>query len=888
MGALRAWFMRLWEPVYKQRRDLELAAEMESHLQMHIEDSIRAGVAPEEARRQALIALGGIEQTKENYRDRRGFPVLEAVIQDLRFGLHMLRKSPGFTAVAVLTLALGIGANTAVFSVVQGVLLRPLPYKNPESLVEVWNTYLPTLPQIGLSGADFENWRQQAHSLSEMAGYRFVGQGFNVTGEGEPDRFEAAYATSNLFALLGVRPVAGRTFGPTEDKPASAPVVVISHRVWQSRFGSDPSVVGRTLNLDGKSYTLIGVLPASFHLLPWADLWLPVGQMDPDELTGRVFHPFGVIARLKPGAGISQSQAELATLANQAALEFPATNQNFGVIVNRIEDSSAAKMRRALLLLFAAVGLVLLIASANVVNLLLSRSATRQKEIALRAAMGASQSRLVRQLLTESLLLSFVGGALGLFLAVAGLEMLGPLLPSGLANAKYVGLNGCVLGFTITVCFLAGIACGFSPALQYLRTDLNHFLNEGGRGSSAFGGHKLQRSLVVSEIALALMPLIGAGLLLSSFHHLVGVNPGFRPDHLLTMQVPQAAIPASALRQMSTDQRQQLFHKQSLQFEQIADRIENLPGVERVGGIDALPLASSTLHRSRFVIEGQPIPAAGGRPSAEVRTISVGYFSALGIPLIAGRLFNEDDWAFPRVVINDAMARRFWPGGDPIGKRINLCSLAPQPCWSSIIGVVGDLHQFGLDAAPTYDVYGTGGWTPYFVVRTASEPLGLAAAAVKEVHKSNPALPVSSIVTMEELLSDSVSPRHFSTLLLSIFAGLALVLSAVGIYSVMAYAVTQRTHEIGIRMALGAQRRDIWSPIVWQGTRLAFSGVAIGLAGALALTRLLSTWLYGVTATDPVTFAGVAMLLMIVALAACYIPARRAIRVDPAVALRHE
>ncbi len=811
-----------------------------------------------------------------------------ALWHDLKYAVRVLRKNPGFTAVAVLTLALGIGATTAVFSVIQDVLLQRLPYQDPESLVEVWNTYFPAYPQIGLSGADFENWRQQLHYLSEMAAYRFVGRGFNVTGEGEPERLDATYATSNLFPLLGIRPVAGHTFGPEDDKSGSAPVVVISHRIWQSRFRSDPSVIGRVLDLDGKGYTLIGVLPADFHLVPWADLWLPVGQMDPEELSGRVFHPFGVIARLKPGIGISKAQVELATLANQAALAFPATSQNFGVVVHRLEDSTAAKMRRALLLLFATVGLILLIACANVTNLLLSRNTIREKEIALRTAIGATQSRLMRQLLTESLLLSFVGGTLGLFLAVAGLGMLGPLLPSDLANVKDVGLNGWVLGFALAVCLLCGIVCGLAPALQSLRTDLNHVLKEGSRRSSLFGSHRLQSLLVVSEIALALMPLIGAGLLLKSFHRLMGVDSGFRPDHLLTMEVTQPAVSTNELREMSTGQLQQLSRKQSSQFEQIAARIESLPGVEHVGGIDVLPLASPSFHTSRFVIEGQPVPAAGARPSAEVRTVSVGYFSAIGIPLIEGRLFDENDGALTRVLINRAMVRRFWPSDDPIGKRINLCSLAPQPCWSSIIGVVGDLHQFGLDSSPTFDVYSTGGWTPYFVIRTESEPLGLATAAMAEVHKSDPTLPVARVVTMDELLSDSVSPRRFSTLLINIFAVLALLLSTVGIYGVTSYAVSRRTNEIGIRMALGAGQRDIWSLLVWQGAKLAFAGVGAGLAGAFALMKVLSTLLYGVQPNDPTTFVGVALLLFGVATLACYIPAQRAMRVDPMVALRHE
>ena len=888
MRTLRALCLRLAEFFQKTRRDREFADELESHVQMHIADNLRSGMTPTEARRNALIKLGGIEQAKEKYRDRRSIRTLESLVQDARFSLRMLRKHPGFTAIVVLTLALGIGANTAVFNVVESVLLRPLPYKNPQTLAAVWNTYFPAWPQIGLSGADFENWRREARTLSDMAGYRFVGQGFNVTREGEPERLEATYVTSNLFSLLGVRPVAGRTFGPEDDKPGSAPAVVISHRVWQSRFGSDPSVIGTLLDLDGHGYTLIGVLPANFKVVPWADLWLPVGQMEPDELTGRVFHPFGVIARLKPGVGISQAEAELVTLANQAALAFPATNQNFGVIVDRLQDSTASKARRVLLLLLAAVGLVLLIACANVVNLLLSRSAIREKEIALRTAMGASQSRLVRQLLTESLLLSFVGGALGLVLAVAGLGLLGRLLPPDLADAKDVGLNGWMLGFAITICFLVGIGCGLAPALQSLKTDLNHVLKEGGRGSSPLGSRRLQGFLVTAEIALALMLLIGAGLLLKSFHRLMGVDPGFRPDHLLTMQVAQAAVSNNEQREMSAEELQQRSRKQSSQFEQIAGRMKSLPGVEQVGGIDVLPFASSTSHGSRFVIEGQPVPVAGARPSAEFRTISVGYFSTMKIPLIKGRLFNEDDWTLPRVIVNEAMAQRFWPGGDPIGRRINLCSLAPQPCWSSIVGVVGDLHQFRLDDAPTFDVYGTGGWTPYFVIRTASEPLGLASAATEQVHKSDPTLPVGSVVPMDELLSDSVSSRRLLTLLLGIFADLAMLLSAVGIYGVTSYAVSRRTNEIGIRMALGARRRHIWSLIVWEGTKSTLAGVVAGLVGALALMKLLSTLLYDVQSHDPATFVGVALLLSAVGILACYIPARRATKVDPMVALRNE
>ena len=466
--------------------------------------------------------------------------------------------------------------------------------------------------------------------------------------------------------------------------------------------------------------------------------------------------------------------------------------------------------------------------------------------------------------------------------------LLGRLLPPDLANAKDVGLNGWVLGFAITICFLVGIGCGLAPALQSLKTDLNHVLKEGGRGSSPPGSHRLQGFLVTAEIALALMLLIGAGLLLKSFHRLMGVDPGFRPDHLLTMQVTQAAVSNNEQREMSAEELQQLSRKQSSQFEQIADRMKSLPGVEQVGGLTCCLSLRQLLMVRDSLSKDSRCPWLGPAHRQSSGTISVGYFSTMKIPLIKGRLFNEDDWTLPHVIVNEAMAQRFWPGGDPIGRRINLCSLAPQPCWSSIVGVVGDLHQFRLDDAPTFDVYGTGGWTPYFVIRTASEPLGLASAATEQVHKSDPTLPVGSVVPMDELLSDSVSSRRLLTLLLGIFADLAMLLSAVGIYGVTSYAVSRRTNEIGIRMALGARRRHIWSLIVWEGTKSTLAGVVAGLVGALALMKLLSTLLYDVQSHDPATFVGVALLLSAVGISACYVPARRATKVDPMVALRHE
>jgi putative ABC transport system permease protein len=810
---------------------------------------------------------------------------MEALWNDLRYAVRMLVKTPGFTIIAVITLALGIGANTAIFSIVNAVLLRALPYSNPENLVQISNTFLPAWPKLGLSPGDFQDWKKQAHNFSEMAAYVDVAtDGFNLTGEGEPERVKVAYATSNLFPMLGIRPVAGRTFAPSDDKPGSAPEVLLSHRLWQNHFGSDAAVVGRTIQLDGNGYTLAGVLPGNFKLSSDADLWMPVGQYA-DDLTGRLHHPYNVIARLKPGIALAQAQADMATLNQQEELSFPDTHKGWGVLVQRMETASAGKLRLALLVLFGVVGFVLLIGCVNIVNLLLARNAARQKEIALRIALGASHARLICQLLTESTLLSVVGGVLGMLLAIAGLRMLRAFVPADLAGVQDASLNGGVLAFTVLICFLAGVICGLVPAFQILKSDMNGILKEGKRGS---GGQKLRSLLVVSEIALALIPLVGAGLLIRSFHRLLEVYPGFAPDHVLTMQVPLPAISPADLNKMTPQQQNDLTRKQSLEFEQLSERIENLPGVKHVGGIDVLPLASATIQATRFVVEGQAIPSTGTRPVAEFRVASLQYFSTMEIALIRGRLFTADDWGEPNIVVNKTMAQRFWPGMDPIGKRINICSFAPQPCWYPIVGVVGDVHEYGLDAAPTFDVYTAGGWTPNLVIRTAADPSAIAHAAIEEVHKIDPNLPVTHVLTLDSLLSDSNSYRRFSTMLLGLFAVLALVLAAVGIYGVMSYVVGLRTNEIGIRMALGAQRRDIWSLIVGRGIKLAIAGVAIGLAGAFALSRLLSSLLYSVQSSDPTTFLGVALLLVAVALVACYFPARRAMRVDPMIALRYE
>jgi putative ABC transport system permease protein len=813
--------------------------------------------------------------------------MLGFLMQDIRYGARTLVKNRGFTVVAVFTLALGIGANTAIFSVVENVLLRPLPYTEPGRLVEIWNTYPPQVPRAALSPGDYADWQKEAKSFSEMGAYTNVSHGFNLTGEGDPRRVLAGYASSSFFPMLGVRVVAGRSFVAEEDRAGSAPVVLLSHRLWQGQFGGDPRVVGHTVGLDNRRFTVAGVLPAGFQLLRWADVWMPIGQYD-DDLTEHVHHAFVAIARLKEGVSVSQARAEIEQLHHQSAVSYPVEHKNFGVLLQKLQDPAAEKLRGTLLILFGAVGLVLLIACANIVNLLLVRNAAREKEIAVRMALGANQWRLIRQLLTESLLLSFLGGGVGLVFAAGGLKVLNSLVPADLTVLRETGLNGWVLGFTVAVCLLAGMACGLLPALRTAKPNLAGTLKQGGKGGSAVGHHKTHNLLVITEVAMALVPLIGAGLLLRSFQNLMQVDPGFQTEHILTMEVEQPKLTFAQYGQLTDDEQTQLTKKQSLQFEQIAEQIRALPGVKEVGGIDDLPLGKELRQAGRFVIEGRPLPVAGARPIAQYRTASLRYFSTLQIPLRAGRLFNQEDWSLTNIAINDAMARRFWPDGDAIGKRVDLCSLDKKSCWYTIVGIVGNVHQFELESEPTYDIYFSAGWTPYFIIRTASDPTAVAAAATEVIHRADPSLPVTQLMTMDALLSDSVSTRRFSALLIAAFAVLALALAAVGIYGVMSYTVSQRTQEIGIRMALGAQPRNVQGMMLGHSVKLTLIGVSLGLAGAFALVRFLKSLLFGVGAYDAVTFTGVPLLLAAVAIAASYLPVLRAVRVDPIVALRYE
>jgi putative ABC transport system permease protein len=803
---------------------------------------------------------------------------MQTLWQDLRYGLRALINRPVFTLIAALTLALGIGANTAIFSVVNSVLLRPLPYPNAERLMTIWEDHRARNGPVDewTSPTGFEDWRDQAKSFDHVVALQ--GWGPTLTGQGEPEQLVGAQVSHDTFAMLGVTPALGRSFRPEEDQRGVESVVIISHRLWRQRFGADSSLVGKRISLNGESRLVIGVMPAGFKfpIIPGADIWRPIQPvLNPRCQRGCI--TIRVMARLKQEATEAQARAELSAVAARVEQQFPDTNTKVGVTLVPLHEFLVGPVKTQMLALLVAVGFVLLIACANVANLLLARSATREKEIAIRASLGAGRWRIARQLLSESLLLAVIGGAAGLLLAYWLVDLLVSFSPQGTPRLDEIGVDGRALGYAMAITFLTGLLFGSAPVWQLFKADLNQSLRDGGKGLHvARSGRRALSALVVAETALALMLLVGAGLLIRSFIRLQRVDPGFNPRNVLTAVVtlPQAVYP----------ERNQIAPF----YSQLLERVRALPGVQSAAAISTLPLAGSN-EDAGFVIEGRPAPQPDQQPVAWVNSVSHDYFRAIGMRLIAGREFDErDNENSPKVVIiSEATARRHFPNENPIGKRIG--NGRPDG-WREIVGVTADVRHFGLNQDARVSMFFPHRQRParqiFIVARTTADPLSLSSALRGAVAAMDKNLAVSNIIPMEEITAQSIGQERFTLLLLGVFSSLALLLAVAGIYGVMSYAVAQRTHEIGVRVTLGAQTRDVLKLVIAQGMALALAGVGIGLASALALTRFIRGLLFGVSPTDSMTFVGVAALLALVALVACYVPARRASKVDPMVALR--
>jgi putative ABC transport system permease protein len=876
---LRGWLAQLFGLFNRKRREQEFAEELESHLAMHIEDNLRAGMSPEEARRVALVKLGGVTQVQELHREQRGLPMLETLFQDLRFGARMLFKNPGFTLIAVVTLALGIGANTAIFSVINAVLLRALPYPEPERLVR----FCEINPGRGwldfaVSAPNFAAWRKQQSVCERLAAYQF--NTLNFTGGGEPERASALRVTADFFSVLGVGPAQGRNFLPEEEQAGSNHVAILSDGLWRRRFGADPNLIGRQIQLSGESYTVVGVTPPDFRFTQGTELWTPLTLL-PRGANGSYGHNLSVIGRLKPGVGLAQAQASMETIARQLEQQYPESNAGWGVLMNTFYDWIVPEqIRRSMLTLFAAVGFVLLISCANVANLLLSRASARRQEMAIRAAMGANRWRVMRQLLTESVLLSTLGGLVGSSLAFWCTNLIKAGTSLDIPRLHETRLDLKALGFTFLIALGAGLIFGIAPAWQTSRLALNETLKESGRG----GGGERQRlrgALVIAEVALALVLLVGAGLMIRSFMRLQNVPLGFAPNHVLTMQL---ALPTAKYGQGAP----------RVNFiNQLMQRLRATPGLIEASAVTNLPLAGGG-WAEEVTFEGRDA-APGGTPlPADVNAVTPRYFHTMGIPLLAGRDFTEQDrgafwlgespWT---LIVNETFARRCWPNENPIGKRFRF---GDNP-FGTVIGVVGDVRYLSLEreARPAFYVsYGHFSFPALtIVVRASAPPEAMTAALRAQVYGLDNDLPVYNIRPMEQIVSNAAGQPRFQTLLLGLFGAAALLLAAIGIYGVMAYAVTQRTREIGVRMALGARTRDVLRHVLWQGMKLVLTGATLGLAGAFVAARALKSMLFGVSPADPLTFAAVTVFLALVAIAACWIPARRATKVDPLVALRH-
>ena len=810
-------------------------------------------------------------------------------LQDIRFGFRILLKRPGFSLIVVLTLALGIGANTTIFSAIDAVLLNPLPYKNPERLMVMWETNKHLGPEMWdrneVAIGNFLDWRERNQVFDQLGA--LFDTDMNLTGVGEPQRIKSYVVTTNFFQVLGVQPMLGRSFLPEEEKPGAPFTVILGHDLWQRQFGSDPNIINRSLTFNGHQVAVVGVMPPGFEvqfpISKHVDMFVPfiIDVADPDY-HDRSQNFLYTVARLKPGVSQEQAQSEMSLIASQLQQQYPETNAERGVRLVPLHKQIVGNVESYLYMLFAAVGFLLLIACTNVAGLLLARVTARHREVAVRIALGASRWRLIRQLLTESVILSAVSGLLGLLLAYGGVKLLLALTPSEVPRLHEIGLHVPVFLWTLTISIVTGVLFGLAPAVQASKPDLNTALKESsGRNPGSFQGSGLRNLLVVSEVAVALLLLVGAGLMTKSFVRLQQVDPGFDATNVVSMNI---ALPTSKYRQQQVN----VF------YDQLIERLRNLPGVKSVAGINPLPLSNSNVS-SRFVVEGAPFVPLADRPYAGVRVVTPDYFQTMSIPNLKGRSFTEQDREnTPRVIIvNEAMASRYWPSEDVIGKRLGYVEeFSDKQEWLQIVGVVGDVRHKALETEVMPEVYFPYKQSPQnfmnLVVRTTSDPTSIVPAIRGQILSVDKDQPVSDIMTMEQRVAKSVAAKRFVMFLLGTFSILALGLAAVGIYGVMAYLVTQRTQEIGVRMALGAQKRDVLKLVVLKGMVLAIIGTTIGLVASLALTRVMRSLLFEVTPTDWLTFVISSAVLLTVALLACYIPARRATKLDPLIALRYE
>jgi predicted permease len=900
---LRTILSRLKGSTQQAETQTDLSEELRSHLEMLVEEKTAQGMAPDEARRQAVLTLGNNTQIREAYREQAGLPFFEVLLQDIRYALRTLRRYPGFAAVAIVTLALGIGANTAIFSIVNGVLLQPLPYANHDGLVSVFSTFDKggNFDDGSTSPPDFRTLRAQNHTFVGLSAYYTAAQ--NLTGIEEPERLQSLVVSADYFTTLSVKPAFGRNFLAGEEQWGAHHVAIVSNAFWRTRLNSDRNLAGKTLTLNGDVYSVIGVMPRDFYVQRPIQLWVPMAwkPKDNDDTHNNYF--LSMIGRLRPGVTHAQAASNLNAIMLGIAQQFP-ENKGIGADLKSLREAWLGDVRPALMVLLAAVGSVLLIACVNLANLLLARSAGRQKEIAIRSAIGANRARLLRQFITESVLLSLIGGGFGLTLASLALRIL-PLTVDILPRADQIRLDGWVLLFTLAVSSLTGILFGLMPAFQNSRPGgVNESLKEGGRNTSSRGNQRLRGILVTSEVALALLLLIASGLAIKSFARLLHVNAGFVPDHVLTFTInlPDTYDPQrdQDLLRIGAAPRVIDF------FENLLARIEQLPGVKAAGSVSSLPLKGENWGKL-FVALDRPIPSSIDKlDHIQYRAVLGHYFNSLQIPLIKGRFLNDHDRGDnPFVaVVNQTLARHYWPGQEAIGKNILLsppenlvpAGLAPpgyHPQKFTIVGVVADVHYGGMDNKPLPLVYASvlqhdSNMAPSLTVRSDGDPrllTSLVRDIVKQIDKN---IPLARVMTMDEILSTSVAQPRLVTILLGLFGILALILASVGIYGVLAYSVSQRTSEIGIRMALGASRSSVLRMVLRQGLRLTGIGLAIGLVLALGLTRLMSGVLFGVSPTDPATFTMILLLLGTIAMLASYLPARHATRVDPMVALRYE